>query len=112
MLCCFGLFLGFAVGSMLGGPWTIIGPIAGFGLGLMIDMKLLRNRHQGHSHWGCCGGVTHLLERDEEKARDPVCGMQVGVKGAKYKAEVNGRTYYFCSRKCLEEFSKDPNKYQ
>ena len=41
MLCCLGLFGGFAVGSVLGGPWSFIGPVIGFGLGLIGDMKLM-----------------------------------------------------------------------
>lgn len=49
MICCLGLFAGVYVGSMLGGPWTIIAPIVGFGLGLVGDSKLMGNRscHQG-----------------------------------------------------------------
>ena len=32
MLCCLGLVAGFAAGAALGGPWTFLAPIAGFGL--------------------------------------------------------------------------------
>ena len=42
MLCCLGLFAGFYVGSMLGGPWTVIAPVLGFGLGLFGDRRLMR----------------------------------------------------------------------
>jgi len=42
MLCCLGLVAGFAAGAALGGPWTFLAPIAGFGLGLMGDMTLIR----------------------------------------------------------------------
>jgi hypothetical protein len=42
MLCCVGLFGGAVVGQALGGPWTLIGPAAGFGIGLVVDMKLMR----------------------------------------------------------------------
>lgn len=47
MLCCVGLFGGLYVGQQLGGPWTVIAPAAGFGLGLMGDMKFM---HKMHSH--------------------------------------------------------------
>lgn len=49
MICCLGLFAGVYVGSMLGGPWTIIAPMLGFGLGLVGESKLMGNRscHQG-----------------------------------------------------------------
>jgi hypothetical protein len=34
------------VGQALGGPWTYIGPAAGFGVGLLADMKLMHRMHQ------------------------------------------------------------------
>ena len=46
MLCCIGLIGGMAVGQSLGGPWTFIAPAAGFGIGLVADMKLMH----GHGH--------------------------------------------------------------
>lgn len=39
MLCCIGLFAGFALGQYLGGVWTVAAPVMGFGLGLVADMK-------------------------------------------------------------------------
>ncbi len=45
MLCCVGLFGGLYVGQALGGPWTVAAPAAGFGLGLIGDMKLMRHMH-------------------------------------------------------------------
>lgn len=49
MLCCLGLVAGFAAGAALGGPWTFLAPIAGFGLGLMGDMTLIRRGLRGIS---------------------------------------------------------------
>ncbi|KON30786.1 metal ABC transporter ATPase [miscellaneous Crenarchaeota group-15 archaeon DG-45] len=37
-------------------------------------------------------------------ARDPVCGMYVDEKHAAWTAEVDGRTYYFCSEQCMLTF--------
>ena len=37
-------------------------------------------------------------------AIDPICGMEVDEKDAKFKAEKDGRTYYFCSQHCLDAF--------
>lgn len=42
---------------------------------------------------------------------DPVCGMIVKEDSAKGTFEYNGKTYYFCSEFCLEEFKKNPEKY-
>ncbi|MBI2232626.1 MAG: heavy metal translocating P-type ATPase [Candidatus Aenigmarchaeota archaeon] len=37
-------------------------------------------------------------------AKDPVCGMYVDEKKAKFSTEQEGLTYYFCSENCLKEF--------
>lgn len=47
MLCCVGLIGGLAVGQSLGGPWTYIAPAAGFGIGLLADMKFMHKMHAG-----------------------------------------------------------------
>ncbi len=46
MLCCVGLIGGAVVGQSLGGPWTFIAPAAGFGIGLVADMKMLKGDRQ------------------------------------------------------------------
>ena len=46
MLCCVGLMGGAAVGQALGGPWTLIAPAAGFGVGLVADMKMMKGFHR------------------------------------------------------------------
>jgi len=44
-------------------------------------------------------------------AKDPICGMNVDEKTAKYKSEHMGKTYYFCSQTCKTTFDKNPIKY-
>jgi len=44
-------------------------------------------------------------------AKDPVCGMLVDEKTAKFKSENMGKTYYFCSQMCKTSFDKNPMKY-
>jgi len=44
-------------------------------------------------------------------AKDPVCGMSVDEKTAKFKSEHMGKTYYFCSQMCKTTFDKNPAKY-
>ena len=46
MFCCVGLIGGMAVGQSLGGPWTLIAPAAGFGIGFVADMKLMKGMHK------------------------------------------------------------------
>ena len=43
--------------------------------------------------------------------KDPVCGMDVDPKTARCSMEYRGAVYYFCSEKCLNDFSADPYKY-
>ena len=42
---------------------------------------------------------------------DPVCGMTVDPAKAAGRAEHGGRTYLFCSGRCLSEFQRDPTRY-
>jgi trehalose synthase len=42
--------------------------------------------------------------------RDPVCGMRVHRERGR-ELEYDGRTYVFCSRSCVEEFARDPERF-
>ncbi|MCW3996796.1 MAG: YHS domain-containing protein [Candidatus Bathyarchaeota archaeon] len=44
-------------------------------------------------------------------AKDPVCGMMVDEKKAKFTSEYNGKTFYFCAASCKATFDKNPAKY-
>ena len=44
-------------------------------------------------------------------AKDPVCGMMVDEKTAKFKSEHMGKTYYFCNQTCKTTFDKNPTKF-
>jgi len=44
-------------------------------------------------------------------AKDPICGMMVDEKKAKFKSDYNGKTFYFCAPSCKTTFDKDPAKY-
>ena len=44
-------------------------------------------------------------------AIDPVCGMTVDEKTAKFKTDYKGTTYYFCAPGCKKAFEKEPEKY-
>jgi YHS domain-containing protein len=50
-------------------------------------------------------------QKGDETSKDPICGMSVKISGAKYTAEYQGKTYYFCSEGCKAEFLKDPAKH-
>jgi P-type Cu+ transporter len=44
-------------------------------------------------------------------AIDPVCGMEVDERGARDQSTFEGRTFYFCSVDCREEFDESPEDY-
>lgn len=43
--------------------------------------------------------------------RDPVCGMLVEASSAAFTQTHAGRTFAFCSRRCLERFRRGPAAY-
>lgn len=42
---------------------------------------------------------------------DPVCGMKVDPESANYRYELAGATYFFCSERCLQRFTADPDRW-
>lgn len=87
MLCCVGLIGGMAVGQSLGGPWTYIAPAAGFGIGLVADMKFMKGMHKnGDQHHTVVSakrdadpvraiGIDKTMGADEGKAQHQVPHM-------------------------------------
>lgn len=63
--------------------------------------------HGGHSNHS--GHNSHGAD-SEAKDTDPVCGMDVDMKQG-YGKMHDGQLYRFCSRKCLDRFEADPEKY-
>jgi Cu+-exporting ATPase len=59
-----------------------------------------QHRNENHDH-GRVGDKTHI---------DPVCGMRVGADPTRSVAHKR-TTYYFCSARCMEKFSADPDRY-
>jgi P-type Cu+ transporter len=57
------------------------------------------------------GGTSLPVFQGPIKHRDPVCGMTVAPEKAAGKVEHEGRTYYFCSKRCAERFSLEPEKF-
>jgi len=48
---------------------------------------------------------------NQNRVRDPVCGMTVDPHTTPYQSDYAGHAYYFCSAGCLLKFSADPQKY-
>ena len=48
---------------------------------------------------------------DMATVKDPVCGMMIEDTDAVATSEYEGKTYYFCSKDCKEEFDANPEDY-
>jgi len=57
------------------------------------------------------GGMSLLILQGSPKHKDPVCGMMVAPEKAAAKVEHAGQTYYFCSKRCGDRFSSEPEKF-
>jgi YHS domain-containing protein len=60
---------------------------------------------------GNCFGWQDSGEEEQGKQKDPVCGKEIDTDKAAAKISASGKTFYFCSLGCKEEFGKNPGKY-
>ena len=51
------------------------------------------------------------MKKEMALGRDPVCKMQVNPQQAGASLVHMGRTFYFCSASCAQEFEKNPDRY-
>ena len=54
---------------------------------------------------------THHSQAAQGSVHDPVCGMSVDPALAAHRAEHDGRSYFFCSARCREQFTAEPARY-
>jgi xanthine dehydrogenase accessory factor len=47
----------------------------------------------------------------QSEAKDPICGMSVSIANARYKAEFEGKMFYFCCAGCKQTFEREPKRY-
>ena len=65
----------------------------------------------GHGHHGRARVPDDNRSDTDLTKTDPVCGMQVTVASAKAATVRDGRTFYFCSTQCRDEFEAAPEKH-
>ena len=56
-------------------------------------------------------GGAELGQAPHEQAIDPVCGMKVDKRAAKFTLHHQATDYYFCCRSCQDKFAADPERY-
>jgi len=54
---------------------------------------------------GGASGETPRI-KGEDLVKDPYCGTYVPINNA-YKAILNGKTLYFCSKECFEQYKRE-----
>ncbi len=103
--------------------------------GMAVDPRTAKHQavHQGQPYFFCCSGCKAKFEADpgrylknddkrapccgsasekeENAVTDPVCGMTVNPHTAKYRADYEGRPYYFCRAGCKVKFQTDPKRH-
>lgn len=76
-------------------------------IGLDLLEKIKLNHEHQHHHRADKPGSLVAEAAGEDKARDPVCGMQVSRDDSKV-SKYDGRSYWFCSERCQTKFDADP----
>jgi len=53
----------------------------------------------------------HSSKEEQTRYTDPVCGMSTDQEGQFIHHQYDGKSYYFCSGRCLTKFKADPEKF-
>lgn len=89
-----------------------------FGLFFFVMMRFGCGAHVGHGGHAHHHGDEHDERHPRQGSRavtggpfrDPVCGMPVAAAEG-YARPFQGAEYHFCSRKCLDTFDAEPERY-
>ena len=86
------------------------------------DPRTVVRKHEGKTYFFCSAECMLLFKNDssyfltrklenDEVAIDLVCGMNVEKNNLPSFFEYDGRTFYFCSDDCKEQFKSDPKQF-
>ncbi len=81
-----------------------LGSLLFFAILFFLMMRYGCGSHMMHGHGGAHG------DGEAAKYIDPVCGMEVEAERG-YGKMHEGRLYRFCSRRCLDKFDTEPERY-
>ena len=73
----------------------------------------MSDQQHGHAHHhdDPAGHDHHAGQGAGRKVRDPVCGMMVDPERTEYHAEYHGHRFHFCSARCHDTFTANPERY-
>ena len=77
----------------------------GFAFLTFTPLVAVAGQHEGHE------GPSPAASTHSAVFKDPVCGMDVSIKGARYMCEYKKTKYYFCTKDDMDKFKKSPPKY-
>lgn len=112
-----GLILGLAMSAVLNQRYTVglsattIPAGSGLLLGIAVSVLVYRRVSADIQPF-----VSHIIRSGLQipssiRLMDPVCHMAVDPAMAAGRMSYGAKTYYFCSKGCLETFMKDPDRY-
>lgn len=84
-----------------------LGPIEHSEIAVAVLAELVAVRTSG----GLSGSAGVDVESSAETAIDPVCGMTVTVADARWVAEHDEQTFYFCAPGCHGTFESNPAQF-
>jgi Cu+-exporting ATPase len=70
----------------------------------------MAHQHETPKQGSCCQHASGHIGKGPG-VKDPVCGMTVDPRSAKYQHTHADQTYYFCAARCLEKFIANPTAY-
>jgi YHS domain-containing protein len=54
---------------------------------------------------------TQYMDEVKTMVTDPVCGMDVDGSRSDWRADYEGKVYYFCSESCMNAFISNPTQH-
>ena len=80
-------------------------------IGIIVIYLLYRMIHKSFPAASGKPGSTRIQTPavGEELVEDPLCHTYVPLSQA-FRTEIDGKTVYFCSQKCLEQYGKKCNR--
>jgi len=73
-------------------------------MGLGCGAGMMAGGHSAHDK-------TSPSQKGAQLINDPVCGMELDARTAKFYKPYRSGMYYFCSEECQEKFEQDPEEY-
>lgn len=81
-------------------------------LSVMAEITQVRRTSEASSEPVATKATLPVIEGTAPaEATDPICGMTVDVKNARYTSSFADKTFYFCCLRCKETFERSPESY-